>query len=67
MEISPMNRTQNHTDVVWQLGHAIQHRDAMSGIHRNTPTQATQQWRDEANEQVRRLQRQEKRLAQSLT
>jgi hypothetical protein len=53
-EISP-------TDVAWQLGQAIQHRDAMSGMHRNSPSQATQEWRDEANVEVHRLQRQEKR------
>jgi hypothetical protein len=62
-----MNRAENnYTDVVWQLGQAIQHRDAMSGLHRNNPSQATQEWRDEANLEVRRLQRQEKRLTKTL-
>ncbi len=61
-----MNRIENsHTAVIWQLGEAIQHRDAMSSMHRNNPSQATQEWWDEANVMVRRLQRQEKRLAKA--
>jgi hypothetical protein len=57
---------QNYDEVLWDLGKLIQHRDAMSGMHRNIPTIATLEWRDEANLQVRKLQRQAKRLAKEL-
>jgi hypothetical protein len=47
----------NYNEMSAQLGEAIQHRNAMSGLYRNTPNQNTLSWRNEANLQVRLLQR----------
>lgn len=47
----------DRNELAAQLGEAIKHRDAMSGMYRTTPNQNTLGWRNEANVQVRQLQR----------
>ncbi len=50
-------------EVLWQLAEETYHRDVMSGMHRHAPTAATLEWRDEANDRVRHLQRQRRAVA----
>jgi hypothetical protein len=56
----------SYNEILSQLGEATQHRDAMSAMHRRTPTIATLEWRNEANLKLRKLRDQERRLTKQL-
>jgi len=49
-------------DLNWELGSAIQHRDAMTAINRRTPNEANEQARDEANRVLRGLRSKERSI-----
>jgi hypothetical protein len=56
----------NYSNLLWKLAEATQHRNAISDLHRNNPSRATLEWRNEANVEVRKLQRQMQRVAKTL-
>ena len=46
----------------WALGNAVQHRDVLTAMHRNSPSAVSAADRAEANREVRRLQAQRERI-----